>query len=173
MNTWISVFVVVAAVAIVIQMAILAALYAATKKSSARVEALANEVHGKAIPVLDAAQSILSDNRSKIDTIVDNLMSTTTTVRDQMERLDTTVTDIVDRTRLQVIRADELVGRTMDRVEETTELVHHSVISPVKQIAGLIQGITAGVDALFGRKGGRKAREGAARRVAQDEELFI
>ena len=30
----------------------------------------------------------------------------------------------IDRTRLQVIRADELVNRTLDRVEETGELVH-------------------------------------------------
>ena len=54
----------------------------------------------------------------------------------EIERLDATVNDIVDRTRLQVIRADELVNRTMDRVEETTEMVHRTVVSPIRQLSG-------------------------------------
>ncbi len=173
MNTWISVFIVVAAIAIVIQAAILVSLYVATRKSSARVEALASEVRGKAVPVLEAAQELLTDNRPKIDSILENTVEISTRARGQVERLDATVTDLVDRTRLQVIRADELVSRTLDRVEETSDLVQHSVISPIRQLAGLVQGISVGFDTLFRRKGGRGAREGAVRRAAQDEELFI
>jgi len=45
----------------------------------------------------------------------------------------------VDRTRLQVIRADELLNRTMDRIEETTDVVHRTVVSPVRQLSGLVQ----------------------------------
>ena len=41
--------------------------------------------------------------------------------------------DAMDRTRLQVIRADELLHRTLDRVENTTDLVHKTVVSPVRQ----------------------------------------
>ena len=173
MSPWISAFIVIAAVAIVVQMAILLALFVATQKSRARLESLASEVHGKAVPMLDAAHGLLVENRPKIETIIGNTLEISEKARNQVERLDATVTDIVDRTRLQVIRADELVGRTMDRVEETTEIVHHSVISPVRQIAGLVQGLTTGFDVLFRRKGGNKAREGAGRRAAQDEELFI
>ncbi len=74
-------------------------------------------------------------------------------VRGQVERLDATVTDIVDRTRLQVIRADELLNRTMDRIEETSDAVHRTVISPVRQLSGVIQGLTAGLEFLLGGKG--------------------
>jgi len=38
-----------------------------------------------------------------------------------MERLEATMNDALDRGRLQIIRADELVSRTLDKVEETTE----------------------------------------------------
>ena len=51
-------------------------------------------------------------------------------VRNQLARIDATLTDALDRTRLQVIRADELLNRTMDKVEETSEVVHKTVISP-------------------------------------------
>lgn len=163
----ITVFIIVAAIAIVIQSGILAALYLSMKRSSARVEAVAREVERRALPVLDAANSLLNDNRPKVDLAVDNLAATSTLLRSQMERLDLTVTDIVDRTRLQVIRADEMISRTLDRVEETTDIVHHSVLSPVRQAAGLVQGLMAGVSAYFGRK---MTRENSP---VHDEEMFI
>lgn len=40
----------------------------------------------------------------------------------------------------------------MDRVEETTDIVHHTVISPVRQIAAVVQGFTAGLGTLMGRR---------------------
>jgi hypothetical protein len=84
----------------------------------------------------------------------------------QMERVDSTISDIIDRARLQVIRVDEMVTRTLDRVEETTEVVQHTVISPVRQLSGLFAGLNAGIGALFGRR--RPAQP-----EHQDEELFI
>jgi hypothetical protein len=175
MNTFLIVFIIVTSVAVVIQMAILAALYVSTKKTSAKVEALAEDVHKRAAPVLDAAHALLVDNRDKLDTIVDNVAVSTTTVRNQLQRLDTTVTDVVDRTRLQVIRTDELVTRTLDRVEETTDLVHHTVISPVRQVAALLRGVSTGLDVLFGRrsKPPERAREPVRRAASDEEELFI
>ena len=86
----------------------------------------------------------------------------------QIERLDATVSDAVDRTRLQVIRADELLNRTLDRVESTTDLVHKTVLSPVRQFSGLVQGITSGLEFLIGTRRGK--RNGVP--TTQDE-MFI
>jgi hypothetical protein len=71
---------------------------------------------------------------------------------------------------LQVIRADELLSRTLDKVEHTTEIVQHTVVSPIRQVSGLVQGVTAGMQYFFGRRQNRRAREGMG--VPQDE-LFI
>ncbi len=139
---YLPVFVGVTAAAVVIQAGILVALYVAVRKSSLRMEALANQVKDKVLPTADTAQSIMLELRPKIDTIATNVSETTTVVRGQLERIDATVTDVVDRTRLQVIRADELLNRTMDRIEETSEVVHRTVVSPVRQLSGLVQGLT-------------------------------
>ena len=139
-------------VALALQIGILLAILAAVKKSSARMQALADEVQRRALPTLDAAQSLLQTAKPKIEELVANAASSSAPIRSQLERLDATVNDVVDRTRLHVIRADELVTRTMDRVEETTDLVHHTVISPVRQIAGIVQGLTVGLGALLGRR---------------------
>ena len=77
------------------------------------------------------------------------------------------MTDIIDRTRLQVIRADEFVNSTMDKIEETREAVQRTVVSPVRHISGLMHGVTAGVEAFFGRKRGQNSVT-----VPQDE-MFI
>jgi hypothetical protein len=165
---YLPIFVGVTAAAVVIQAGILVALFVAVKKSTSRMEALATEVKTKVMPTVDTAQSMLVEWRPKIDTIASNVSETTTVVRGQVERLDATVTDIVDRTRLQVIRADELLNRTMDRIEETSDAVHRTVISPVRQLSGIIQGLTAGLEFLLG--GERRRRHDVS--VPQDE-MFI
>jgi len=130
------------------------------------METLATEIHQRAIPTLDAAHGLLVTSRPKIETIVDNLASASTTVRGQVERLETTLDDVIDRTRLQVIRADELVTRTMDKVEETTEVVQRTVISPVRMASGFLQGLSTGIGVLLHR--GRQPGNGSSR-----DEMFI
>lgn len=171
MDPVLKIFIYATAVAVILQMFILLGLALSLRKTSAKVEALASEVHGRALPILSSAETIINESRGKIDIVMNNLVATTGTLKTQMDRLDATVNDIVDRTRLQVIRADDLVTRTLDRVEETSELVENTVVSPVRQISGIVQGLSVGVSAFFGHNRSRRRR--ASTRVTQDEELFI
>ena len=162
-------FIICTAIAVLIQMGILVALFFTIRKTTGRVEALANDVTTKALPAIDTAQQMLVTLRPRIEDIVANVEQSARMARGQIERMDATVSDIVDRTRLQVIRADELVNRTMDRVEETTDMVHRTVVSPIRQFSGLMQGVSAGLEFFLGRKR-RPPRDGVG--VPQDE-LFI
>jgi hypothetical protein len=167
------VFIAVTTAAVVLQAFILAFMYLAMRKSSARVEAIAEEVKSKAVPALELAQSVLSELRPKLAVIADNLTETTVAVRSQVERMDATVTDAVDRARLQVIRADELLTRTLDRVEQTSEVVHRTVISPVRQFSGILQGVTAGIEFLLGSRGRKNGGSRETRRPVPQDEMFI
>ena len=104
---------IIIATSFAIQAGIMVALFLAVRKSSARMETLATEVKTKAIPTIEAANAFLTELRPKVDVIVENVTNTTGMVRSQIQRLDATVSDVVDRTRLQVIRADELLSRTL------------------------------------------------------------
>jgi methyl-accepting chemotaxis protein len=166
-----SLFIMLTGLAVMLQACILAAMYLAMRKSSARIEALAAEVKSKVLPTVEQVQTTLTELRPKLQVIVNNLEETTTTVRSQVQRVDATVNDVVDRARLQVIRADELLSRTLDRVEQTSDIVHKTVISPVRQLSGLVQGITAGLEFLFsGRTNGGRRRE---RHPVPQDEMFI
>lgn len=149
-----------------VQAGVLIGLLLTVRKSSAKMEALAEELQKRTLPVVDAANAMLQTARPQIETIVANLSETSTLLKDQVTRIDETVTDVIDRTRLQVVRADELVSRTMDKVETTTDFVQHTVISPVRQIAGVLQALNIGMNVLFGKR--RSGGNGVPR-----DEMFI
>jgi methyl-accepting chemotaxis protein len=168
-----TVFIALTAIAVLLQAGVLLAIYLAVRKGGERMEALATEVRTKVLPSLDQAQAILSDARPKLHTIADHLQQTSTTVLNQVERIDATVSDVVDRARLQVIRADELLSRTMDRVEQTSEMVHKTVVSPVRYLSGIMKGITVGLEFLFSGRGRRNGGGREERRPVPQDEMFI
>src|SRR5437899_7808387 len=169
-ETLLTTFVIATCLAVIIQAGILVALFLSVKKSGERMEAVAKRVEVSVVPVLEYTKVILEDATPKLKEITANLAETTGTLRAQVARMDVTFNDAVDRTRLQVIRVDELVSRTIDRVEETTEMVQHTVLTPMKQLAGVIQGLSVGIGSFLNRR--RKAAMEASG-ATEDEEMFI
>jgi hypothetical protein len=166
-NTLLVIFIAVTSVAVIIQMGVMIGLFVSVKKTGDRVRELADKVETTGLPALEAARSLMVDSKPKVDEVVKNVSETVAMVRNQAQRIELTLNDVVDRTRLQVIRADEMVTRAIDKVEQTTESVAHGVTSPVRQISGLFSGLAAGFNAYFG---GAKSRDRI--NVPQDE-MFI
>jgi hypothetical protein len=171
-ETLLLIFIGVSTLAIVIQMCVLIAMAIAAKKTSAQVEQLATEIRTKALPAVETVQTLIVDNKGKVEDIIDNLATASATARGQIVRIDATLNDVLDRARLQIIRADELTTSTMDKVEETTEILQHAVISPVRRLSGVMTGLSAGLGMFVA---GRKARKNGGHRAAgaQSEDMFI
>ena len=165
-NTLLAWFIFITGLAVLLQAGILLAMFFAMRKTSKKVEALAEEVKNKVLPTAELAHSMITELRPKIEAVMDNVSVSTTVLRTQLERIDATLTDIVDRTRLQVIRADEFVTGTMDKLEETREVVTRTVVSPVRYLSGIAHGLSVGLEAFFGRRRGRNG-------VVQQDEMFI
>ena len=168
-------FIGLTALAILIQAGILFGLFLTVRKTATRMEALAGEFKTKTLPTVETAQALLVDMRPKIEQIMGNVTHITGSaqhsahvVSSQMDRLDATMSDVLDRTRLHVIRADDIVNRTLDKVDNTTEMMHRAVASPIRKVGGLMQGISVGVEHFFSQRG--RSRENMG--VPQDE-LFI
>jgi hypothetical protein len=166
-NTLLAVFIGITGFAVLLQAGILLGLFLAMRKTSEKVEALAEEMKNKVLPTAELAHSMIIELRPKMETVMDNVSVSTTVLRTQLERIDATLTDIVDRTRLQVIRADEFVTGTMDKLEETREVVQRTVVSPVRYLSGIAHGLSVGLEAFFGRRRGRNGVN------VQQDEMFI
>ena len=165
-------FIALTGIAVLLQAGVLVAIFVVLRRTSTKMEALATEVKTKVLPAIAQAEAMLTEIRPKVTAIAEQVEESTTMVREQVERIDATVHDVVDRARLQIIRTDELFTRTLDRVERTSDIVQRTVVSPVRRISGLMQGLTVGLEFLFG--GGRRnggSREG--RRPVPQDEMFI
>jgi hypothetical protein len=173
MDNLLIVFIALTAAAVLLQAGLLAAMYLSMRKTSARVESLADEVKTKVLPTIDTAQATLSEIRPNIAAIVANVKETSASLREEIQRVDATVSDVVDRARLQIIRADEMLTRTFDRVEQTSDVVQKTVMSPVRQFSGMIQGVTAGFEYFFNGRTRKNGRNREARRPVPQDEMFI
>jgi len=201
MENLLVVFIAVTAAAVVLQAGILVALYVAVRKTTAKLEGEVAELKVKTLPIVHSTDSMLKGLRPKIDqivdnltqlhpkilkivdalveirpkaeTVMDNLVQTTSTVRSELQRVDATVSDVMDRARLQVIRADEMLTRTFDRVEHTSDVVTKTVVSPVRQVSGIVRGVTAGVEFFLGNRGRKNGDSRSPRRPVPQDEMFI
>ncbi|MBZ5507722.1 MAG: hypothetical protein LAO78_19850 [Acidobacteriia bacterium] len=168
-NTIITIFVVVAAVAIVLQAGILFALYKALRQTSERMEGIAGRLEQQAAPVLTTAAAILEDAKPKIAEITTNLAETSASVRVHVAQVGEATTEIVERARLQVARLDEFVVSAAQKVEATSEMLQHKVFSPMRRVRAVVTALNAGL-AFFKANRSRQRHNSES---VEDEEMFI
>ena len=168
-NTVITIFVVVAAVAIVLQMVILFALYKSLRQTSERMEGFATRLEQQATPVLITAAAILDDAKPKIAEITTNLAETTASVRTHVTQVGQATTEIVERARMQAARLDEFVSNAAQKVEATSELLQTKVFSPMKRVRAIVSALNVGMS--FFKSNRPRHRTGSE--SVEDEEMFI
>jgi methyl-accepting chemotaxis protein len=158
--------------AVVLQMLILAGMFFTVRKLSLHLKSVADEVKTQALPLLEGTNTLQADVKRIVETsapkfelLLDNAAAISTTAHAGIGRMESTVNDLLDRARLQIIRADEMVTRAMDSVEDTTDKVAHSVTSPIKHASGIMQGISTGLGTYFSQK--------RPRNTGPSDEMFI
>jgi len=169
-NTVITIFVVVAAVAIVVQMGILFALYKALRQSSDRMESLANRLEQKATPVLATAAAILDDDRPKLAELTTNLAESSAIVRAQVQQVGEATAEIVERARMNTARLDDFIASAAHKVEATSDLLQNKVLSPMRRVRAMVSALSAGLSFL---KANRSRRASGSAEQVEDEEMFI
>lgn len=87
--------------------------------------------------------------------------------RQQLVRVDELLSDASSRARVQLERAEMVLDDTMTRVQQTVSIVQRGVLSPVREVHGIISGIRTAFSHLS--RGGRTSVEN----VTSDEEMFI
>ncbi len=169
MDDKLTIFIAVTAAAVVTQMLILAIIAAIMWRLAARV----HDLQSQAMPLIEDSkklaanvQTLLETARPKVDVILDNASAISTTAREQTQKIDATLTGFMDHARLQAIRADEMLTRTFDRVEGASTKVENTVMSPLRHLNGVLQGIGVGLETLFQKS--RQPRNGR-----QNDEMFI
>jgi hypothetical protein len=168
MSGWLEVFIVVAAIAIVIQSAMLVGMFFQLKAAIAEVTKVTNELQNRMGPILLRVSRILDDSEERIHSIMSDASEITRVARTQAQKVDRVFSEALERLRAQILRADQILTGTLEVIEDTGSKFKNTVWRPVQQASALIKGIKVGIDVLRGR---RESADGEP--VTEDEELFI
>lgn len=167
MPGWVDFFIVIAAVAIILQTAILAGLFFETRRAISNFTRIASQLQARIDPILIRTNRILEDSEARIASVMEDASELTRLARGQAQKVDRVVTDIAERLRLQVIHADRILTGTLEVIEETGTTVRSKIWQPIHQVSAVLKGVKAGLDFL------RQRRRPEGEATTEDEELFI
>src|SRR5258707_4929989 len=167
MQNWVGV---VVAIALVLQVSVLIALFVQTRRTMRQVEDSVTDLNRKVGPILTRVQILLDDTQPQISTMVSDAAHIVYLARGQAQKVDRVFTDATDRVRGQLVRADRILTGTLEAVEEAGSQFKHSFWRPMQKASALVQGIKVGTDVLRAGRGPCSRRDEAAE---HEEELFI
>jgi ElaB/YqjD/DUF883 family membrane-anchored ribosome-binding protein len=168
MSGWVEAFIVIAAIAIVMQMAILLALFLQVRVAIQNFTQIATQLQARIDPILLRTSRILEDSESRISSIMGDAAEFTHLARTQAQKVDRVFTDTLERLRVQIVRADHILTGALEVIEETGTTVREKLWQPLNQASAVIKGIKAGLDYFRGQK-----RQSEPDPASQDQELFI
>jgi hypothetical protein len=169
MDGWVKFFIVIAAVAIVLQMIILLAMALQMRTAIEKFTKIATDLQSKIDPILLRSARILEDSETRVASIMGDAAEVTRIARGQAQKIDRVFTESVERLRIQVIRADQILTGTLEVIEDAGSKFRRGIWVPVQQASAILKGLKVGLDFLRGPN-----RRGPQSETArQDEELFI
>src|SRR5215467_3409825 len=172
MQVWLELLMIVAVLALVIQIVILAALLLQMRRTSENVNRLVGDLQSRMGPILTRVQILLDDTQPKISSMVSDASQIVYLARGQAQKVDRVFTDAADRLRGQLIHADHILSGALEAVEEAGSEFKHSFWRPVQKASALVQGIKVGIDLLRSRRASKSKGDDPPRET-QEEELFI
>jgi methyl-accepting chemotaxis protein len=167
-ETLIAVFVVIAAVAIVLQMLILLGLYLVARRLQGEVSETTREVRQRLEATVQAVVAPFAESREQIKAVTLNVAEVSRIIRERTSSVDDVLAEMIERTRQQMQRIDQLISNVAQRVDSTASVVQRSVIVPFQEIAAITKGIQCAFDFFLSRRQPSTVRE-----ATQDEEMFI
>jgi len=166
----IEIFSIVAAAALVVQVAILIALFLQLKRTTESINKMVTDLHTRMGPILTRTQMLLDDTQPKITTLVEDASHIVYLTRAQAQKMDKVFTEATDRLRGQMVKADRILSGALEAVEDAGTQVRHSFLGPMQKASAIVHGIKIGLDVLRSRRGQRETHADIAE---QEDELFI
>ena len=171
MESWMPFFVIVTAVAIVLQAIMLIALFLQLRRTAARVEETISDLNTRLTPIISRLQILVDDVSPRISGLVADASELTRLARGQAQKIDRIMTETMERLRLQLIHVDQILTGAMETVEEAGSRMRDTIWGPVVKASAMIRGIQSGLEFLRAARGRRHSVEQPSEQ--QDEGMFI
>jgi uncharacterized protein YoxC len=170
MQFWMEFFSIVAAIALVVQVAILIALFLQLKRTTESINKMVEDLHSRMGPILTRTQMLLDDTQPRITNLVEDASHIVYLARAQAQKMDKVFTEASDRLRGQMVKADRILSGALEAVEDAGIQVRRSFLGPMQKASAIVHGIKIGLDVLRSRRGQRETVPDVSE---QEDELFI
>jgi methyl-accepting chemotaxis protein len=161
-KNWLLICIGVIAGAMLFQAIVTIAASFAAMKTMKEFKSLAHDLHSRATPIMQKTTEVINDLSPKIRTVSENVTQISYTVREKVDEVGGTITQVNrtvaeinrtvaetnQKTRGQVEHVDRMVKTALDTTEEIGQTVANGIRGPLKQVAGLIAGLRAGIETL-------------------------
>lgn len=171
MQVTMQLFIVVAALTLIVQAGILVLLFFQLRKTTDSVNKMVGDLHSRLGPILTRTQIMLDETQPKIAALVEDASHIVYLTRTQAQKFDRIATEASDRLRGQLVHIDRILTGTLEAVEDAGAQVRRSFWGPVHKASALVQGIKIGLDVLRSRRSSPPAANDSS--VEQEDELFI
>jgi methyl-accepting chemotaxis protein len=135
---------------------------------------VARRLQEKVMPLIPEVQGILGVVKRTLERVekhIEQIGTTSTAILDmtkqQLARVDELLGDATTRAKVQMERAEMVLDDTMARVQHTVSYVQSGVLRPVREVYGVLAGIRTALSHL-----GRSGRP-TVDHATSDEEMFI
>jgi ABC-type transporter Mla subunit MlaD len=136
-------------------------------RSVRRIEAELMPLLPKAGATLDQAQLTLTQALSQIDQLSAKAHDVLDSSKQQLDSFAATRDELTHRLRAQAERLELVLDDTMSRVHDVVGVVHSGVMTPVREVAGVLSGLRTAFQTLL------RNRRPSVDRATHDEEMFI
>jgi len=146
------IFTAVTAFSLLLQACCLLVMAIVVRKSMKKVQAIAEEAKGKALPVIASAQTLLDDISPKLKTATSELSDLSQKVRHQAQNVNQTMDNALVKANAQIHRVDEILTATINAVDHASRTVEDALASPTRRISGIIHGVRVGLGVFLGKQ---------------------
>lgn len=156
-------FVIVAAIALLVQAGMLVGIYRTSRAAEQKFGILLPKIEA----LVESSDHAVMQSRQQILEITTKANQILDITKVQITRVDEVLSDASARARVQLDRAEMVLDDTMSRAHETVVAVQSGILRPLREINGVAVGLRTAFQTLL-----RNNRPSVAQ-ATHDDEMFI
>jgi uncharacterized protein YoxC len=138
-----AIFAIATAVGVLFQAGILFGFFIAFMKLQGKLEKILTHVTEHALPLIERSKVMLEDLTPKVNAISANLVEVSELLKDESHTIKTSVDEVLEKTRAQTARVDEMVSGTLDGISQASATIQQGIEVPLRHVHGIFNGLKA------------------------------
>ena len=155
-ETYLIIFIAVAACAILLQAGILFGIFLSAKKTESQIKILVKDLKDTVLPVVHSSRMLIEKLSPEVVSISQSVSELTATVNKESKNVRDSISEITTRVGKQTERLDGMLTSSLNSIEKAGSVIESAVALPVRHANGVVAAFKAVVDTYRTTKPGAR-----------------